>query len=112
MINVTQNIIINAINYANPNQSPSIEITTQNNNNTFTLIIKDNGIGIDQKHQSKIFEMFNRLKEKKEVNGTGIGLATCLKIVQMHNGSITVDYIPNKGSEFIIKLPVKINVSV
>jgi len=108
MTNVIQNIILNAINYAKPNQFPLIEITTQNDNNTFTLIIKDNGIGIDPKHQSKIFEMFNRLKEKKGVDGTGIGLATCLKIVQMHNGSISVDSIPNEGAEFTIQLPLKI----
>lgn len=109
MIGVTQNIISNAINYAKPNQSPLIEVTTKNNNNTFTLTIKDNGIGIDPKYHSKIFEMFNRLKEKKGVDGTGIGLATCLKIVQMHNGSISVNSTPEEGAEFIIQLPIMVD---
>jgi len=56
--------------------------------------------------------MFNRLKQKKGVNGTGIGLATCLKIVQLHNGSIKVNSVLEEGTKFIIKLPIMINDAV
>jgi len=112
MITVMQNLISNAINYAKPNQNAKIEISTQRSIDFFILKIKDNGIGIDPKYQSKIFEMFNRLKEKKGVDGSGIGLATCLKMVQMHNGDIKVNSTPNKGTQFIVQLPIKVSETV
>jgi len=109
MIGVVQNMVSNAINYAKPNSVPVIEITTKNDDNTFTLIIKDDGIGIDPKYHSKVFVMFNRLKEKKEVAGTGIGLATCLKVIQLHNGNVELNSAPEKGAEFVIQLPIMVD---
>jgi len=109
MIGVIQNMVSNAINYAKPNSVPVIEITTKNDDNTFTLIIKDDGIGIDPKYHSKVFVMFNRLKEKKEVAGTGIGLATCLKVIQLHNGNVELNSAPEKGAEFVIQLPIMVD---
>jgi len=102
-------MVSNAINYAKPNSVPVIEITTKNDDNTFTLIIKDDGIGIDPKYHSKVFVMFNRLKEKKEVAGTGIGLATCLKVIQLHNGNVELNSAPEKGAEFVIQLPIMVD---
>ena len=69
---------------------------------TFT----DNGIGFDQKFSEKVFSIFQRLHSDKRIEGTGIGLAVCKKIVENHQGYITVKSEPKKGSSFFIYLPV------
>ncbi len=66
--------------------------------------ITDNGIGFDPKFADRIFEAFQRLSGMYE--GTGIGLAICKKIVENHNGLISVESSPGEGASFIITLPV------
>lgn len=65
----------------------------------------DNGIGFEQKDNEKIFELFQRLHEKNEYSGTGIGLAICKKIVSKHHGFISANSISNKGSIFTVYFP-------
>ncbi|PIV94831.1 MAG: histidine kinase, partial [Flavobacteriaceae bacterium CG17_big_fil_post_rev_8_21_14_2_50_33_15] len=69
---------------------------------TFT----DNGIGFDQKYAKKIFDLFNRLHNKQDYSGTGIGLSICKKIIQNHKGFIFANGEINVGSVFTIYLPV------
>ena len=69
------------------------------------IVVKDNGIGFDEKYSEKIFNIFQRLHGRMEYEGTGIGLAICRKIVLNHNGYITVSSKENEGSEFIVILP-------
>lgn len=68
--------------------------------------IQDNGIGFDEKYLGRIFAVFQRLHGRSEYEGTGIGLATCRKIVDRHNGTIIAQSKPGAGSTFIVTLPV------
>jgi signal transduction histidine kinase len=69
------------------------------------LTLSDNGIGFEQKFEDKIFSIFQRLHHEKNIPGTGIGLALCKKIVENHQGRITVKSEVNKGTTFFIYLP-------
>ncbi|MBA2502611.1 MAG: hypothetical protein H0V27_07000, partial [Pyrinomonadaceae bacterium] len=70
------------------------------------IIVEDNGIGFDEKYLDRIFTIFQRLHNRSDYEGTGIGLAVCRKIVERHGGSITARSTPGVGSTFIISLPV------
>lgn len=70
------------------------------------IYIEDNGIGFDQKYAEQIFDMFRRLHASAEYEGTGIGLALCKKIVEMHNGYISALGRPGEGAMFIVALPL------
>jgi signal transduction histidine kinase len=70
------------------------------------IYIEDNGIGFDQKYAEQIFDMFRRLHSNAEYEGTGIGLALCKKIVEMHNGFISARGKPGEGAVFIVALPL------
>lgn len=103
-INVIQNLVVNSIIYCKEDELPVISISAFTTFKETTIKITDNGIGIDDSYKDQIFEMFRRLKTK-DVDGTGIGLASCKKIIGHHNGSISVDSKLGEGSTFTIKLP-------
>ena len=71
------------------------------------ISIADNGIGFDQKYADKIFNMFQRLHGRGEYEGTGIGLATCRKIIERHGGTITAQTAPGEGATFIVLVPAR-----
>ena len=64
------------------------------------ITVKDNGIGIEEEYQHKIFEIFQRLYTDAEFPGTGIGLAICKRIVEAHNGSIWIESSGGEGTSF------------
>jgi PAS domain S-box-containing protein len=102
-----QNLIGNALKYRN-NEKPLIRIKSiQSSEVGFHEIhVEDNGIGFDEMYLDKIFKPFQRLHGRSSpYQGTGMGLAICHKIVEIHGGSITAKSEPNKGSTFIVKLP-------
>lgn len=101
-----QNLISNAIKFRGPH-SPVINIDCQKNNDQYIFSIKDNGIGINPENQQKIFEMFRRLHTNEEFEGTGIGLATCKKIVEKHKGKIWVESTVGEGSSFFFSIPIQ-----
>jgi len=104
-INVIQNLVSNSIIYCKEDELPIISISALVDTKEITIRVTDNGIGIDESYKDQVFEMFKRLKTKK-VEGTGIGLASCKKIVENHNGEISVESSVGKGSTFTIKLPI------
>lgn len=101
---VFKNLIENAIKY-NESKKPSVCIRCQENENHFHFFVKDNGIGIDPKYQEYIFEMFQRMNRQDKYEGTGIGLATCKKIITKYGGTITVESQEGQGSTFHFTWP-------
>ena len=113
------NLIANSIKYSKHDVDPTIKITAERvsiNENTgqvvekgscWKIVISDNGIGFEQQYESKIFEVFQRLHGKTEYEGTGIGLAICKKIIQVHHGKISATGELGIGTTFTIFLPEK-----
>ena len=104
LINVMVNIIDNAIKYCD--KAPEIEVTTENIADMIVLKIKDNGLGLSKKVQNKIFEKFYREQtgDLHNIKGHGLGLAYVKKIIDYHNGKITLESALNKGTIFSIEL--------
>ncbi|TVZ52407.1 sensor histidine kinase [Dokdonia sp. Hel_I_53] len=98
------NLIGNAIKFMPKEKTPKIHIGVSESLNYYTFKISDNGLGIKKAHLDKIFNMFTRLHTAKEYQGTGIGLAFCQKIVELHKGTITVDSKLGEGSTFTFTL--------
>ncbi|MEJ7821293.1 MAG: PAS domain S-box protein, partial [Chitinophagaceae bacterium] len=94
-----QNLISNAIKYRGI-QQPIINIGYTEKAEEWQFYVKDNGIGMDAKFFDKIFIIFQRLHNKAEYSGTGIGLALCKKIVELHGGKIWVESVIGGGSTF------------
>ena len=99
-----QNLIGNAIKYCKPNCPPEIRISCYKDGDFWIFSILDNGIGINETDQKAVFDIFNRAPGAKEFEGTGVGLAHCVKIVNLHGGSIWVDSQEGVGSTFQFKL--------
>ncbi|MDP5200311.1 ATP-binding protein [Flavobacterium sp. DG2-3] len=72
----------------------------------YLISIEDNGIGMDSEYSARIFDMFQRLHQKGQYSGNGIGLALCKRIVENHNGTINFTSMPGKGTVFWIYLPI------
>ena len=96
-----QNLITNALKYMAKDVIPEVNLSCVDQPEHWYFEIKDNGIGIDEPFQEKIFELFNRLHNNTEYQGTGIGLSLCKKIVEQHQGAIGVRSVEGKGSYFL-----------
>lgn len=101
---IFQNLIENALKY-NESRIPKVEVLYETNHNHFSILFKDNGIGIKQIHHKDIFSLFKRLHVDTEYSGSGIGLSKCKKIIEEHNGSIAVESNLYQGTTFIVSLP-------
>jgi len=100
---VFENLIGNALKYRSE-QAPRISVTAVEGAHDWVFCVEDNGIGIQTEYQAQIFGIFKRL-HGDEYPGTGIGLATCKKIVDRHGGTIWVESEAGKGSRFLFTLP-------
>lgn len=100
-----KNFIENGVKY-NDKPNPKVSIIYQLIENKHHLIIRDNGIGIETEYHDQIFGMFKRLHNRKEYQGSGLGLSICKKIVNQLGGDVLLKSEVGKGSQFTIVLPV------
>lgn len=98
-----QQLIHNAIKFRKKHELTIIEIASTKTSTHHIFSVKDNGIGINEKYQEEIFKIFNRL-DKKNYQGTGIGLAICNKIVQLYGGNIWVESKADEGATFYFSI--------
>ncbi|MGX5820162.1 sensor histidine kinase [Chitinophaga lutea] len=107
---VFNNLISNALKFRKKNIPPVVHIyarKTEENGHPamFQIFVADNGIGIDNRYLEEIFAVFKRLHSYHEIEGTGIGLSICKKIIEHHNGNIHVTSEVGHGTTFIISIP-------
>ena len=102
---IFQNIISNAIKFKKKDEPLTIKISGEDKGTHWELAIEDNGIGIEKEHQEQIFAPFKKLHSEEKYAGSGIGLATCKRIVELHKGDIWVESEIDKGTKFTFTLP-------
>lgn len=104
--NAINNLVDNAIKYSG--EHPQVHILSSREEDQLVIRVKDNGIGIPRHYQENIFDKFFRVPTGNlhNVKGFGLGLSYVKKIVEMHGGTVYVQSEPDKGSEFIITIPV------
>lgn len=105
LMNALCNLIDNGLKYSN--QEPELVIQTSNKHGELILSVCDNGIGIEQEYQKKVFEKFFRVPtgDVHDVKGFGLGLTYIKSIIELHGGSIELQSDKGKGTAFIIRLP-------
>ncbi|ERM80667.1 hypothetical protein P872_12440 [Rhodonellum psychrophilum GCM71 = DSM 17998] len=99
-----QNLIENALKYKREMESTEISIHGTEDRTHWIFSVTDNGLGIKKEFKEKIFTIFHRLHQKEEIQGSGIGLAICKKIVENHGGKIWVESEEGKGSSFYFNI--------
>ena len=116
MRQLLQNLTANSLKFIRPDTKPVIRIISEFikrdesdpfSEDTVLIKVQDNGIGFENQYKDQIFTIFQRLHGRLEYEGTGVGLATCRKIVERHRGTIDADGKPGEGATFLINLPVK-----
>lgn len=106
IVQVFANLINNALKFVPDDRQPHIEIQDEVINDHVRVLVSDNGIGIAPEHQKRIFRVFERLHERDQYEGTGIGLAIVDKAVQRMKGRVGLESNPGKGSTFWVELPL------
>lgn len=104
LVQLTENLLSNAIKFVAPNIAPRIQVSGAIEGSMARLRFQDNGIGIDPKHQERVFGVFERLHGQEQYPGTGIGLAIVKKGAERMGGSITMTSQPGLGTMFELTL--------
>ena len=100
---VLQNLISNGLKF-NDSTKPAVELEVLGGEQP-TIVVRDNGIGIEQRHHEAVFAMFRRLHARSKYEGTGAGLSIARKVVENHGGRMWLESEPGKGSAFYFTLP-------
>jgi signal transduction histidine kinase len=105
LVQLFQNLVGNAVKF-HGDAAPVVRITARREGATFVVSVSDNGIGISPEYHERVFRVFERLHSGATYPGTGIGLATCQRVVERHGGRIWVDSVEGQGATFSFSLPV------
>ncbi len=108
LVMLWQNLLGNAVKFAHPDRAPVIVIEAEHTGEDIRVTVSDNGIGIEAEFAEKVFVIFQRLHNRGEYEGTGIGLAICRKIVDHHGGRIWIDTDHVEGARFCFTLPAPV----
>ena len=100
-----KNLIENGLKY-NQSPIPTVEISYHQTETHHQIIVADNGIGIEEQYHKRVFEMFKRLHNRGEYEGSGIGLAIVKLVIEKLDGTIEIESKVGKGTVFKILLPV------
>lgn len=103
---VWQNLISNAIKYSQKKEVSFIDINSSVKDNSVVFSIKDNGVGFNPEYSSKLFNIFQRLHNSEEFEGTGVGLAIIKRIISRHHGEVWAESEEGKGATFYFTLPL------
>jgi PAS domain S-box-containing protein len=103
---VCQNLVSNALKYSSKQEKIEIQISSFKQDNNTVFSVQDNGIGFDESLSFKIFEVFQRLHNESDFDGTGIGMPITAKIIEKHGGKIWAKSSPGNGATFYFTLPV------
>lgn len=105
---LVNNLVDNAVKFCNGEPNVTIRAELNRKHNCFRLLVSDEGIGIEPEFQKRIFKPFTRLNNLQHFPGAGLGLATVLRILNLHNGNIAVTSKKQAGSTFKVTLPLKV----
>jgi PAS domain S-box-containing protein len=100
-----QNLIGNAVKFRRGGEAPVVRVWAEPLRDSTRFVIEDNGIGIEDRHRERIFQIFQRLNPRNQYQGNGIGLSICKKIVEDMGGTIDVESVPQRGSRFYFTVP-------
>jgi signal transduction histidine kinase/DNA-binding response OmpR family regulator len=99
------NLLGNALKYHRPQVPPHVRVYYRSSNNNYVeIVVADNGTGFSMEDAERVFKPFHRLVSKKQVQGTGMGLAICKKIIDRHGGKIFAESKPGEGAKFVVML--------
>ena len=104
LVQLLQNLVSNGIKFRR-REPVVVKVTSRREGDRWRISVEDNGIGIDAQHHAAIFAPFKRFHSRKEFDGSGIGLATCKRIVDQHGGQLGVDSAVGQGATFHFTLP-------
>lgn len=106
MTQLLQNLFANSLKYRQDSQAPEIRVMSEYADGVVSIVVEDNGIGIDPVYAENIFGVFQRLhRDESTYAGSGIGLSLCRRIAESHGGSIGLDPEFRDGARFVVQLP-------